>query len=101
MTLAAIILGRKEDANNCQSPTVDMVTLYCTVLYCTVLCMLFCTILYCNVLYCTVLYCTVLTDGGHGDHEEVDTVPVGEALAVLEVGRVTRVLQLQYCCQFW
>ena len=59
------------------SPTVDMVTLYCT------------------VLYCTVLYCTVLTDGGHGDHEEVDTVPVGEALAVLEVGRVTGVLELQ------
>ena len=33
---------------------------------------------------------------GHGDHEEVDTVPVGEALAVLEVGRVTRVLKLKY-----
>ena len=32
----------------------------------------------------------------HGDHEEVDTVPVGEALAVVEVGRVTRVLQLKY-----
>ena len=37
-----------------------------------------------------------LTNSWHGDHEEVDTVPVGEALAVVEVGRVARVLQLKY-----
>ena len=33
--------------------------------------------------------------GGHRHHEEVNTVPVGEILAVLEVGRVSGVLQLQ------
>ena len=32
---------------------------------------------------------------GHGHHQEVDTVPVGQALAVQEVGRVTRVLELK------
>ena len=37
-----------------------------------------------------------VADSGHGDHEEVDAVPVGEALAVVEVGRVARVLQLKY-----
>ena len=31
---------------------------------------------------------------GHGDHEEVDAVPVGQALAVGEARRVARVLQL-------
>ena len=36
-----------------------------------------------------------IANSGHGDHEEVDTVPVGEALAVHKVGRVTRVLQLR------
>ena len=32
--------------------------------------------------------------GGHGHHQEVNTVPVREILAVLEVGRVSGVLQL-------
>ena len=32
---------------------------------------------------------------GHGDHEEVDTVPVGEALAVLKVRRVPGIFQLK------
>jgi len=32
---------------------------------------------------------------GHCHHQEVDTVPVGEALAVVEVGRIARVFQLQ------
>ena len=36
-----------------------------------------------------------VADGGHGDHEEVDAVPVGEILAVGEVWWVTGVLQLQ------
>lgn len=26
-----------------------------------------------------------ITDGGHGDHEQVDTFPIGESLVVLEV----------------
>ena len=32
--------------------------------------------------------------GGHRHHQEVNTVPVGQILAVLEVGRVSGVLQL-------
>ena len=35
----------------------------------------------------------VVTDGGHGDHQEVDAVPVGQSLAVVEVRGVSRVLQ--------
>ena len=31
---------------------------------------------------------------GHGDHEEVDAVPVGQALTVGEVRGISRVLQL-------
>ena len=37
----------------------------------------------------------VLTHSGHGDHQEVDTVPVAQALAVGEVGRVSRIFQLK------
>ena len=33
-------------------------------------------------------------DGGHGHHEEVDALPVRQLLAVQEVRRVARVLQL-------
>ena len=33
-------------------------------------------------------------DGRHGHHEEVDALPVRQLLAVQEVGRVARVLQL-------
>ena len=42
----------------------------------------------------------IITDGddgltcGHGDHEEVDAVPVGQALAVGEARRVAGVFQL-------
>ena len=35
-----------------------------------------------------------VTDGRHGHHEEVDALPVRQLLAVQEVGRVARVLQL-------
>ena len=42
-----------------------------------------------------VLISDVLTHSGHGDHEEVDTVPVAQALLVGEVGRVSAVLKLQ------
>ena len=35
----------------------------------------------------------LVTDGGHGDHQEVDAVPVGQSLAVVEVRGVSRVLQ--------
>ena len=35
----------------------------------------------------------LVTDGWHGDHQEVDTVPVGQSLAVVEVRGVSRVLQ--------
>ena len=33
--------------------------------------------------------------GGHGHHQEVDTVPVGQVLAIQKVGRVPRVLELK------
>ena len=36
-----------------------------------------------------------LTDSGHGDHEEVDAVPVAKALLVGEVRRVTAVFELK------
>ena len=32
---------------------------------------------------------------GHGDHEEVDALPVAQLLAVVKVGRVAGVLQLE------
>ena len=32
--------------------------------------------------------------GGHGHHQEVDRVPVGQVLAVQKVGRVSGVLKL-------
>ena len=35
----------------------------------------------------------LVTDGGHGDHQEVDAVPVGQSLAVVKVRGVSRVLQ--------
>ena len=35
-----------------------------------------------------------LTDGGHGDHQEIDTVPVREALAVAKIRRITGILKL-------
>ena len=34
-----------------------------------------------------------VADGGHGHHQKVDTVPVGEDLPVVKVWRVTRVFQ--------
>ena len=37
----------------------------------------------------------LLTHCGHGDHEEVHTVPVAQALLVGEVGGVTAVLKLK------
>ncbi len=36
-----------------------------------------------------------VADRRHGDHEEVDALPVGELLAVVEVRRVAGVLQLR------
>ena len=30
-----------------------------------------------------------VADGGHGDHQEVDAVPVGQSLAVVKVGGVS------------
>ena len=36
-----------------------------------------------------------LTHSGHGDHEEVDAVPVAQALLVGEVGGVPAVLKLK------
>ena len=45
-----------------------------------------------------------VTHSGHGDHEEVDTVPVAQALLVSEVRGVPAVLKLRVkllfrCCQ--
>ena len=37
----------------------------------------------------------VLTHSGHGDHEEIDTVPVAQTLTVGEVGRVSRIFKLK------
>ena len=34
-----------------------------------------------------------VADSGHGHHEEVDAVPISQALAVVKVRRVPRVLQ--------
>ena len=36
-----------------------------------------------------------LTHSGHGDHQEVDAVPVAQALAVSEMGRVSGVFKLK------
>ena len=36
-----------------------------------------------------------VADRGHGDHEEVDTVPIGKTLTVQKVRRISRVLKLQ------
>lgn len=33
-------------------------------------------------------------NGGHGHHEEVDALPVGELLAILKIRGVARVLKL-------
>ena len=33
---------------------------------------------------------------GHGHHQEVDTVPVGQALSVCEVRRISRIFKLKY-----
>ena len=35
----------------------------------------------------------MLTYSGHSDHEEVDTVPVGQGLSVVKIWRIARVLQ--------
>ena len=35
-----------------------------------------------------------VSHGGHGHHQEVHTVPVGQALAVVEVRRITRIFKL-------
>ena len=43
----------------------------------------------------------MLTYSGHSDHEEVDTIPVGQAphtvhlVGICEIGRIAAVLQLQ------
>ena len=37
----------------------------------------------------------VLTHSGHGDHQEVDTVPVTQTLTVGEVGRVSGIFKLK------
>ena len=36
-----------------------------------------------------------LTHSGHGDHQEIDTVPVRQALAVAEIRRVAGILKLK------
>ena len=40
-----------------------------------------------------------VADSGHGDHEEVDAVPVWQTLIVAEVRRISRILQLKQTCQ--
>ena len=40
-----------------------------------------------------------VADSGHGDHEEIYAVPVGETLAIGEVWRVPGILQLKQTCQ--
>ena len=40
-----------------------------------------------------------VADRGHGDHQEVDAVPIRQTLIVGEVWRITRILQLKQTCQ--
>ena len=35
---------------------------------------------------------------GHGDHEEVDGIPVGEGLGTGELGKISRIFQLKEKC---
>ena len=37
-----------------------------------------------------------IADCGHGDHQEVDTVPVTQFLTVVKVRRVARILKLKW-----